>query len=68
MDMSKLGRRQILAASLEQGKKGGKRLGLGIGSLFNALLILALLLLPLRVTRRLMARAFESHRARGERL
>ncbi|MDP3064344.1 MAG: hypothetical protein Q8O40_14205 [Chloroflexota bacterium] len=68
MDLNKLGRRQILAASLEQGDKGVKRIGLGVGNLFNALSVLFLVLLPLRVTRRLMARIFERPRTRGGRL
>ncbi|MDP3062935.1 MAG: hypothetical protein Q8O40_06970 [Chloroflexota bacterium] len=58
MDLSKLGRRQILAASQAQGAKGVKQIGLGVGNLLNALFILLLLLVPLRVTRRLMAWAF----------
>ncbi|MDP2950009.1 MAG: hypothetical protein Q8P22_10775 [Chloroflexota bacterium] len=68
MDMSKLGRRQILGASKEQAIRGLKRIGLGVGNLLNALSVLFLVLLPLRVTRRLMARIFERPRTRGGRL
>ena len=66
--LNKLGRRDLLRASLAAADMGVKRIGQGMGNLLNALFMLCLLLVPLRVTRRLMARAFERHRTRGVRL